>query len=185
MQLSDGQWATLLEIAHYVNPDLRLLFKLFSVAVVRREHQGDMHLGKFESQSTPMIVVGKCPNSTGHQFYNPSTGAFVSSIDYKLQSNVTSGLFFGLKYQPGVFIYRIDESNTIFAPTYQLDSSVYIYTHSPPSLAKVIGIPTYRSPDIYIVLFPDGSISKYSSSVLNSAPSKSSSMTPSLLPSCI
>jgi hypothetical protein len=182
MQLPDGQWTTPLEMAYCVKPDLRVFFKLFSVAAVQRECQGNMHLGKFVAQSTPMIVS---PNSTGLQFYSPSNGTFVSSIDYKLQLNVSSGSFFGLQYQPGVFIYRIDESNTIFAPTYQLDSSVYIHIHSPPSLAKVIGIPTHKSPDIYTVVFPDGSISKYSSSILNSAPSTSSSMAPMLLPSWI
>jgi len=30
-----------------------------------------------------MIAVGCCPNSTGIQFYNPSNGTLVSSIDYK------------------------------------------------------------------------------------------------------
>jgi hypothetical protein len=185
MQLLDGSWTTPLEMAHCMKPDLRVLFKLFSVAAVHPKRHNDTHLGKFEAQSTPMIVVGRCPNSTGLQFYNPSNGTFVSSIDYRLQSNVTSGSFFGLKYQPGVFIYCIDESNTMFAPTYQLDSSVYVNTHSPPSLAKVIGILTYKSPEIYTVVFSDGSISEYSTDVLSSADSPSSPLKPTLLPKWI
>jgi hypothetical protein len=109
-----------------------------------------------------MIIIRRCPNSNGLQFYNPSNGTFVSSIDYKFQPNITSGSFFGLKYHPHIFIYQIDESNSIFAPTYQLDSPVYVHTHLPLSLAKVIGIPTYNTPDIYTAAFPDGSILEYS-----------------------
>jgi hypothetical protein len=71
-----------LELAHGIKPDLCVLFKLFGVAAVRREQQGDQSLGKFDSQSVPMIAVGRCPNSNGIQFYNPSNGTFVSSIDY-------------------------------------------------------------------------------------------------------
>jgi len=95
-KLDGGSWTTPLELAHGVKPDLRVLFKLFGVAAVRREHQGDTTLGKVQPQSIPMIAVGRCPNSNGIQFFNPSNGTFVSSIDYKFQHNVTSGAFFGL-----------------------------------------------------------------------------------------
>ena len=69
---------------------------MFGLAAVKRERKGDNVLGKFESQSVPMIAVGRCPNSTGIQFYNPSNGTFVSSIDYRFQNNVTSGAHLGL-----------------------------------------------------------------------------------------
>jgi len=170
-KLDDGSWSTPLELAHHVKPDLRVLFKMFGVAAVRRERQGDHSLGKFESQSTPMIAVGRCQNSNALQFYNPANGMFVSSIDYKFQNNVTSGAFFGLKYQPGTFIYRLDESTTIFAPKFLLDSPVYVHTHSPPSVAKVIGIPTYNSPNVYTVLFKDGSNVEYADDLLSTASS--------------
>jgi hypothetical protein len=116
LKIEDGTWNTPLQLAHGIKRDLRVLFKLFSLAAVRREHQGNTHLNKFEAQSTPMIAIGRCQNSNGLQFYNPKNGTFVSSIDYKVQNHVTSGAFFGLKYQPGTFIYRLDESNSIFAP---------------------------------------------------------------------
>jgi len=161
-----------------VKPDLRSLFKLFSVAAVRRERNGDAPLGKFEAQSLPMILVGHCPNSTGLQFYNPVNHTLVSSIDYKIQHNVTSGAHFGLKYQPGVFIYRLDESTSIFAPKFSLDSSVLVHTHSPPSTATIIGLPTYDRPDVYTVAFRDGSIAEYTEEILTSTPS-SPSPTPS------
>jgi hypothetical protein len=45
-----------------------------------------------------------------------------------------------------------------------LDSEVLVHTHSPPHQAKVIGLPSYDRPDIYTVLFKDGSIAKYSDS---------------------
>jgi hypothetical protein len=103
-----------------------------------------------------MIAIGRCPNSDGIQFYNPTNGTFVSSIDYKFQHHVTSGTRFGYKYQPGTFIYRLDETNSIFAPKFPLESQVLVHTHSPPHIAKVIGLPTYDRPDVYTVVFNDG-----------------------------
>jgi hypothetical protein len=170
IQVENNTWTTPLELAHGVKPDLRTLFKVFGLAAVRRERAGDSRLGKFESQSTPMIAVGKCPNSPGLQFYNPANGTFVSSIDYKFQNHTTSGTYFGMHYQPGVFIDRLDESTSIFAPKYNLESLVYVHTHSPPSLGKIIGIPTYQTPDVYTVVFKDGSISEYTEDLLSAAP---------------
>jgi hypothetical protein len=117
-QLEDGIYTTPFELAHNEKPDLRVLFKLFSLAAVHRERIGDDKLTKFESQSLPMIAVGQCPNSNGLQFYNPINNTFVTSIDYKLQPNVMSGARFGYTYQPGTFIYRLDESTSIFAPKF-------------------------------------------------------------------
>ena len=44
---------------------------------IQHEHHGDLHLGKFEAQSIPMIAVGICPNSNGIQFYIPANGSVV------------------------------------------------------------------------------------------------------------
>jgi hypothetical protein len=85
-----------------------------------------------------MIAIGRRPNSNCIEFYNPANGTFVSSIDYKFQSNVTSGAYFGLKYQPGTFIYCLDESTFIFSSTYALDSSVYVHTRSPLSTVAAV-----------------------------------------------
>jgi hypothetical protein len=62
---------------------------------------------------------------------------------------------------------------------------VYVHTHSPPSLATVIGIPTYHTPDTYTVVFKDGSISEYTESLLSAALSSSSTSPPTLLPSWV
>ncbi len=167
IRLEDGTYSTPFELAHKCKPDLRVLFKLFSLAAVRCEHVGDSKLNKFEPQSIPIIAVGHCPSSNGLQFYNPATGTLISSIDYKLQSNVTSGSKFGYQYQPGTFFYRLDESTTVFAPTFALESKVLVHTHSPPHVATVIGIPTYDSPNRYTVAFKDGSISEYDANVLS------------------
>jgi hypothetical protein len=83
LKLDSGNWTTPFELAHRVNPDFCVLFKLFSVATVCHECHGDLHLGKFEAQSLPMIAVGRCPNSNGIQFYNLANGTFVSSINYQ------------------------------------------------------------------------------------------------------
>ncbi len=170
--MDDGIISTPFELAHQSKPDLRVLFKPFTLAAVRQERVGNNVLEKFAPQSIPMIAIGRCPTSNGLQFYNPMNSTFVSSIDYTFQHNVTSGSRFGLKYQPGTFIYRLDESTTIFAPKFPLDSNVYVNTHSPPHLATVIGLPTYQNPDTYTVRFPDGTITEYlgSSDILTMAP---------------
>jgi hypothetical protein len=153
MILEDGSWTSPLELTQKVKPDLRVLFQMFGLAAVHREHAGDNHLGKFEAQSVPMIAVGKCSNSNGLLFYNTANGTFVSSIDYKFQLHVTNGAHFGYKYQSGTFIYRLDESNSIFAPKFAIEAQAYFHTHSPSSLATLIGIPTYKSPNVYTVAF--------------------------------
>jgi len=119
MSLDDGSISTPFELAHHTKPELRVLFKPFTLAAVRRERQGDKRLQKFESQSVPMIVLGRCPTSNGLQFYNPVTGTFVCSIDYTIQHNVSSGSKFGFQYQPGIFFYRLDESTSIFEPKFK------------------------------------------------------------------
>jgi len=79
----------------------------------------------------------------------------------------------------------LDESNTVFAPTFPLDSSVHVHTHSPPSCAKVIGLPSNQSPQIYTVVFSDGSVAEYTEDLLSLIPDTESSSTPTLLPSWI
>ena len=113
-RLENGTYITPYKLVHKEKPDLRVLFKMFGWAAVRRERVGDSMLNTFESQSVPMIAIGRCPNSNGLQFYNPVNGAFVSSIDYKFQPNMTSSSKFGYKYQAGTFIYRLEESTSIF-----------------------------------------------------------------------
>jgi hypothetical protein len=103
-----------------------------------------------------MITLGCCPNSNGLLFYNPSNGTFISSIDYTFQHHVTRGSRFGHKYQPGTFIYRLDETTSVFPPKFPLKSNVLVHTHPPPHNAIVIGVPTYSQPDIYTVKFQDG-----------------------------
>ncbi len=56
----------------------------------------------------------------------------------------------------------MDESTTVYAPKFKLDSKVLVHTHSPPHVATVIGLPTYHRPDIYTVSYPDWSIMEYS-----------------------
>jgi hypothetical protein len=185
--LEDGTYTTPFDLAHGSKPDLRVLFKLFSFAAVRRERVGDTTLSKFESQSTPMIAVGRCPNSNGLQFFNPANETIVSSIDYTLLPHTTSGARFGYTYQPRTFIYRLDETTTVYQPKFPLDSTVLVHTHSPPHVAKVVGLPSYDRPDIYTVLFADGSISEYSdqSNILKATSVPDTIKPTSLLPSWV
>ena len=161
-RLDDGTVTTPFELAHNEKPDLRVLFKPFSLAAVRRERVGDNSLSKFDSQSVPMICIGRCPNSNGLQFYNPVNCTFVSSIDYVFIHGSTAGARFGYTYQPGLFIYKLDETTTLYHPKFMLDTEVYVHTHSPPHVAKIVGLPSYERPNIYTVQFADGSISEYS-----------------------
>jgi hypothetical protein len=62
---------------------------------------------------------------------------------------------------------------------------VYVRTHSPPSLATIIGTPSYTNPNIYTVAFKDGSISEYTMDLLSAAPNINHSTSASLLPSWI
>jgi hypothetical protein len=181
-KLEEGSFTTPFELAHNVKPDLRVLFKLFALAAVCRERVGDNNLQKFDSQSLPMIAVGCCPNSPGIQFYNPENSTFVSSIIYKFQNHVTSGAFFGLKYQSGTFIYRLDETNTIFTPQFRLDAAVLVNTHSPPHPATIIGLPSYERPHVYTVSFLDGSIAEYSADELELSPLTSTVSSAKILP---
>jgi len=131
---------------------LHTLFKPFGLSAIQRECHGDDSLKKFDSHGLPMIAIGKCQNSNGNQFYNPMNGTFVSSIDYVFQDHISSSSCFGYKYQPGTFIYQLDESTTIFSPKFPLDSTVLVHSHSPPHYATVIGVASYNSPDIYTVI---------------------------------
>jgi hypothetical protein len=172
-RLENGLYSTPFELAHKQKPDLRVLFQMFGLAAVRRERIGDSSLNKFDAQSVPMIAVGRCPHSNGLQFYNLASGTFVSSIDYKFQTNTTSGAKFGYHYQPGTFIYRLDASNHIFTPRFNLDSNVLVHTHSPPHVAKIIGIPSHDRPNVYTVLFQDGTIAySDSNNILELAPTQ-------------
>jgi hypothetical protein len=161
-QLENGQYSTPFKLAHYVKPDLRLLFQRFSLAAVCCEHVGDETLSKFSSQSIPVITLGRSPNSDGLQFFNPDNGTIVTSIDYTFQPNITSGARFGYKYKAGTFRYQLDETTTLFSPKFALDSTVFVHTHSLPHVATIIGTPSYIRPDIYTVKFQDDSIGEYS-----------------------
>jgi hypothetical protein len=63
LNLGAGHWSTPFELAYHAKPDLRVLFKLFSLAAVRRERQGDTILGKFDAQSSYIkpSVAGHTP----------------------------------------------------------------------------------------------------------------------------
>lgn len=79
-----------------------------------------------------------------------------------------------MRCQPGLYIYHLDEYNSIFAPKSLLDSSVYVHNHSPPPVAKFIGILLCNKPSIYTVAFRDGLISEYTDELLSIVPSTQS-----------
>jgi hypothetical protein len=116
------------------------------------------------------------------QFYWITIFIFISSIDYKFQHHTTSGAYFGIKYQPGMFLYRLDESTSTFAPKFSMDTNVFIHTHSPSSTTKVSGIPTYHSPNVYTVVFIEGSILEYTEDLLRENPTSTYNNIASLLP---
>ena len=98
------------------------------------------------------------------------------------QYNVSSGAYFGMKYQPGTFIYRLDKSTTVFTPKFPIDSTVHVHTHSPPSTDTIIGLPSYDAPNVYTVSFCDGSVSEYTDNLLSLVPDHNLPTQSSLLP---
>jgi len=58
IKLEDVTWSTPLELAHGIKLDLRVLFKVFGLAAIHRERTDDCRVGKFDTQSTPMIAMG-------------------------------------------------------------------------------------------------------------------------------
>jgi hypothetical protein len=94
-----------------------------------------------------MIAVGRCPNSTGIQFYNPSNGTLVSSIDNKFQPNLTSGAHFVPQSLPWILLC--------------------MYIH-------ILHL-SYHSPNVYTVSFRDGNISEYTDDLLSASPTLSTS----------
>jgi hypothetical protein len=62
---------------------------------------------------------------------------------------------------------------------------VNVNTHSPPSIAKVIGIPTYNTPNIYTVSFRYGSIAEYFDDQLSSVNSPVINTSKPLLPAWV
>lgn len=79
----------------------------------------------------------------------------------------------------------MDETNSVFAPKFALDTHVLVHSHSPPHQARVIGIPSYDRPDIYRVVFKDGSIAEYRDDMLEASNSSFPSPPAPLLPSWI
>jgi hypothetical protein len=79
--MDNGTFITPFELVHKTIPDLCVLFKMFGLAAVHWECQGDLRLQKFDSQIIPMIVFGHCPHSNEIQFYNLANATFVTSID--------------------------------------------------------------------------------------------------------
>ncbi len=101
MRLDSDTWSTPLELAHGTKPDLCVLFKMFGLAAVQRERVGDSRLRKFDSQSVPMIAVGRCSTSNSILFYNPVNSMFVSSIDNKFQPEYNEWCSFWLQMPIG------------------------------------------------------------------------------------
>jgi hypothetical protein len=58
-RLEDNTYTTPFELVHHAKPDLCCLFKMFGLAAVCRERDGDNVLPKFASHSLLMIAVGR------------------------------------------------------------------------------------------------------------------------------
>jgi hypothetical protein len=101
-QLEDGSTTTPFELAHKTKPDLRVLFKPFTLAAVRRERLGDDILPKFESQSVPMITLGRCPNLMVYNFTTPLLVVLFHRliIPSNIMYQVGQGLAFGINRGP-------------------------------------------------------------------------------------
>ena len=71
-KLEDGSYTTPFKLVRKEKPDLRVLFKHFSLTALHHKRIGDDKLNKFESQSLPMIVIGHCQYQMVFSFIIPS-----------------------------------------------------------------------------------------------------------------
>ena len=98
-----NHFTTPFEMAHQTKPDLRILFRLFTIGFFRHVTDSDRSRTQFEAQTITGIAVGRSPDSNAMEFYNPTTNSFYVSADYKLDpSQSTAVTFPQLKYDWGI-----------------------------------------------------------------------------------
>jgi hypothetical protein len=93
------------ELVYGVKPDLRVLFRMFSVGFFHHLRDGTQHRsGISDSKTMQGIALGRCRKSDGMLFLCPHNKQIYTSSDYKLDEGRNTPNTFDLKYDGGIFI---------------------------------------------------------------------------------
>jgi hypothetical protein len=104
--LRAGVLTTPFELAHGCKPDLRVLFRLFSVGFFRHCLDSARTRTQFEAQTLTGIAIGRSMDSNAMEFYHTITNAIYTSADYRLDSGQTTATAFPqLRYDGGLVLH--------------------------------------------------------------------------------
>jgi len=110
--LVNGLSTTPFELVYGVKPDLRTLFRLFSVGYFLHESDGvRARDGISESKTMQGIAIGRSRLSDGMLFYSPITRKIYTSSDYKLDEGRSTPNLFNLHFDGGIFVGLYDHGN--------------------------------------------------------------------------
>lgn len=143
------------ELVYGVNPDLGVLFCMFSTGYFCHQRDStETHRGTGSSKSMQDIALGRCRKSDGMIFYSPHTKELYVSSDYKLDEGHHTPTMFNLHYDGEIFLelYNHTSKNSINEPFPQ-GTPVSFSTISSNKLqspiymcAMVISVPITMSP---------------------------------------
>ena len=103
--LKDGLKTSPLELVHKAKPDLRVLFRLFTVGFFHHKVDSNRVHTTFESQTLTGIAIGQASDSNTMEFYSPVTQQIYTSADYKLDpSRTTATIFPQIQYDGGITV---------------------------------------------------------------------------------
>jgi hypothetical protein len=141
------------ELVYGVKPDLRILFRMFSVGFFRHLRDGNHHCsGVAESKSMQGITLGRCCKSDGMIFYCLHTKQLYTSSDYKLDEGKNTPNTFNLQYDGGIFVGLYNPSSPTsacepFPEGTQISYPLKTSNHSNTILmhGTVISVPIYNA----------------------------------------
>jgi hypothetical protein len=100
-----GSLTSPFELAHGCKPDLRVLFRLFSIGFFRHCVDSNRARTQFEAQTLTGIAIGRSADSNAMEFFHPITNAIYTSADYRLDSGQTTAATFPqLRYDGGLVL---------------------------------------------------------------------------------
>jgi hypothetical protein len=101
------------ELVYGIKPDLRVLFRMFSVGFFRHLRDGPHHRsGISDSKTMQGIALGRCRKSDGMMFICPHNKQIYTSSDYKLDEGRSTPNTFNLRYDGGIFVGLYNHQST-------------------------------------------------------------------------
>ncbi len=144
------------ELVYGVKPDLRVLFRMFSVGFFRHLRDGSHHRGGIsESKIMQGIALGRCRKSDGRIFYCPHNKQLYTSSDDKLDEGRNTPNTFNLRYNGGIFVGLYNHPSSTFATeSYPKGTSVSFPSKCPTNPNTTI---TIRGAVISVPIHADSS----------------------------